>query len=339
MTILENISLKAYNTFGIDVKAKSYVEVNKLEDIRQLIGQSAFAEDNFLILGGGSNILFTGDFDGLVIKNKIGGLHYKGSGHDEVIVTAGAGMEWNELVLYCIEHGWGGIENLSLIPGSVGAGPIQNIGAYGVELKDTFYALDGIDLNTGDLRSFSREECSFGYRDSIFKRKLKGKLMITSVSLKLRKNAVPDISYGAISKELEHMGIKGNPDIRAVGEAVSSIRSRKLPDPLEKGNAGSFFKNPVVSSQKLDELKKEHDGIPSYVLSDESAKVPAGWLIEQCGWKGRRMGDAGVHDQQALVLVNHGNATGKDILSLANAIKASVKEKFGINLEKEVNEL
>jgi len=339
MTILENISLKAYNTFGIDVKAKSYVEVNKLEDIRQLIGQSAFADGNFLILGGGSNILFTGDFDGLVIKNNIGGLHHEGSGPDEVIVTAGAGMEWNELVWHCIDHGWGGIENLSLIPGSVGAGPIQNIGAYGVELKDTFYSLDAIDLTTGDLRSFSREECSFGYRDSIFKRELKGKLMITALSLKLRKNAVPDISYGAISKELEHMGIKGNPDIRAVGEAVSFIRSRKLPDPLEKGNAGSFFKNPVVSSQKLDELKKEHDGIPSYVLSDESAKVPAGWLIEQCGWKGRRMGDAGVHDQQALVLVNHGNATGKDILSLANAIKASVKEKFGINLEKEVNEL
>jgi UDP-N-acetylmuramate dehydrogenase len=337
MTVRENISLKAFNTFGIDVTARTFAAVNDLDDIKDLIGGSAFSGGRFLILGGGSNVLFNRDFDGLIVKNDIGGISHEASGPDEVIVTAGAGMEWNALVWHCIDNGWGGIENLTLIPGSVGAGPIQNIGAYGVELKDTFYSLDAIDLHTSEMKTFTRDECQFGYRDSIFKRELKGKFMIVSVSLSLNKNAVPDISYGAIRTELELMGVKDEPDIRAVGKAVSSIRRKKLPDPEEKGNAGSFFKNPVVTLDTLDELKNIYPSIPSYVLNDEQAKVPAGWLIEQCGWKGRSMGNAGVHEQQALVLVNHGGATGQEILALANAIKTSVNEKFGINLEKEVN--
>ncbi|MEN8224827.1 MAG: UDP-N-acetylmuramate dehydrogenase [Bacteroidota bacterium] len=337
MIIRENISLKAYNTFNIDVKAKRFVQLGEPGDIQQLIREDAFRNDNFLILGGGSNVLFTKDFDGLIIRNAIQGVEVEQEDGDTVIVKAGAGLEWNELVWYCIDRDYGGIENLSLIPGSVGAGPIQNIGAYGVELKDSFHSLEAIEIAGGELRTFNREECQFGYRDSIFKRELKGKYIIVSVSMKLKKSAQPDISYGSIRDEISSMGNDGVPDIRSVGLAVSAIRERKLPDPELIGSAGSFFKNPVVARQSFEKIKERYPDIPSYNVDGSLVKVPAGWLIEQCGWKGKRQGDAGVHIEQALVLVNHGNAGGREILELANMIKSSVDEKFGVVLEMEVN--
>ena len=292
----------------------------------------------FFILGGGSNILFKGDYNGLLVKNNIGGIDVKETdGDDEVIVTAGAGVVWNDLVLYCIDRNFGGIENLSLIPGSVGAGPIQNIGAYGVELKDRFHSLQAIDISTGELRKFTKAECRFGYRDSIFKRELKGKVIIISVSLKLKKAHIPDTSYGAIRDELTEMGFAGQPDIKSVGLAVSSIREKKLPDPEVFGNAGSFFKNPIIPSANLSNLQQDHPDIPFYDAGPGLIKVPAGWLIEQCAWKGKRVGNTGVHDKQALVIVNYGGATGKEIIDLADAVKTSVKEKFGIGMEMEVN--
>jgi len=340
MIIRENISLKAFNTFGIDVKAKKFVEVADLNDLRSLINLDVFVKNDFFVLGGGSNVLFKDDYEGLIVKNNIGGIEVEETaGEDEVIVTTGAGVVWNDLVLFCIDRNYGVIENLSLIPGSVGAGPIQNIGAYGVELKDSFHSLQAIDIETGELRTFLKEECQFAYRNSIFKKKLKGKVIIISVSLKLRKAEVPDTSYGAIRDELADMGITGQADIRSVGVAVSSMREKKLPDPEVNGNAGSFFKNPVIPLVTFKNLKQYYPDIPSYEADPGFLKVPAGWLIEQCGWKGRRVGNAGVHDKQALVIVNYGDAIGSEILELAEAVKASVKDKFGIDLEMEVNVL
>ncbi|HSG68583.1 MAG TPA: UDP-N-acetylmuramate dehydrogenase [Bacteroidales bacterium] len=336
MIIRKNISLKTYNTFGIDVNAKEFITLSSSEELLYLVDKGIFRDRKFLILGGGSNILFANDIDGLVIRNEIGGIALSGIG-DEVIVKAGAGIVWNDLVWYCIERNLGGIENLSLIPGSVGAGPIQNIGAYGVELKDSFAGLEAVEVENGTTRSFNQEECRFAYRDSIFKNELKGKYVIISVSMALNKGAAPDISYGAIREELDAMGVKGDPGIRDVGLAVNAIRRKKLPDPEITGNAGSFFKNPVIPQGKYDALMGQFPEMPSYEAGPAMRKIPAGWLIERCGWKGRRVGNAGVHDRQALVLVNHGGATGTDILTLANDIRDSVGEKFGILLEMEVN--
>lgn len=337
MNFLQNISLKQYNTFGIDVIASDYIEVKDSNEVSGLIQEGVFSARKHLILGGGSNVLFVGDFDGCVIKNMIMGLEVEEVNSEEVIVTAGAGMEWDELVWYCIDHGFGGIENLSKIPGKVGAAPIQNIGAYGVELKDAFYELKAIDLDEGSIKTYGAKECNFGYRDSIFKKELKGKVMILTVSLKLSRSKDPNTSYGAIEDELKNMGITDRPDIRSVGMAVSRIRERKLPDPDECGNAGSFFKNPVVDEKKYSELCNLYTDMPSYKGKEGMVKIPAGWLIEQCGWKGKRIRNAGVHENQALVLVNHGGATGAEILDLANQISNSVEERFGIILDKEVN--
>ncbi len=336
MKILKNISLKAYNTFNIDVKASGYAEANSVAELIDFVKEGHLRDNNVLILGGGSNILFSGDFDGLVIRNRIEGIEVKEQGTDMVLVKAGAGVVWDDLVHYCIDRGYGGIENLVLIPGSVGASPIQNIGAYGVELKDVFHSLEALDVNTGEVRSFGTEECAFAYRDSIFKKGLKGKYIILSVSLLLSRDHDPDVSYGAILDELKAMGVD-RPGIREVGEAVTAIRRRKLPDPEEVGNAGSFFKNPVITEKKYHEIRNRYPDMPSYKGEPGLVKVPAGWMIEQCAWKGQTLGNAAVHDRQALVLVNKGNATGKEVLRLARRIKASVFDEFGIDLEMEVN--
>lgn len=336
MIIQENISLKPYNTFGIEAKAKYFAVINELQDLYELY-EKGFLNDRFLLLGGGSNILFTGDYEGMVILNSLGGIEVNETAENKVIVKAGAGVVWNDLVWYCIDRGYGGLENLSLIPGSVGAGPIQNIGAYGVELKDCFVSLEALDIQTGEIKEFDREECRFGYRDSIFKHALKGKVVILSVSLKLFKDKPPDTTYGAIREQLKLMCIKDPPDIRSVGLAVTAIRQSKLPDPEVTGNAGSFFKNPVITYSEFVNIQHKFPDIPHYISGHGRVKVPAAWMIEQCGWKGKRLGYAGVHAQQALVLVNHGKAGGNDILALATAIRGSVSARFAVDLEMEVN--
>jgi len=337
MKISHDFSLESYNTFGVDVKAAAFTRVENLAQFHQLILDGYLKDGNFLILGGGSNILFTKDFDGLVILNKIDGIEVKEIDAEQVLVTAGAGVIWDELVRFCIEKGFGGIENLIMIPGSTGAGPIQNIGAYGVELKDTFYSLDAVDLKSGILRSFSNSDCEFGYRDSIFKGKLKGKHMIVSVSLLLRKDHKPDYSYGAIREELMRLGTDVVPGIREVGAAIANIREKKLPDPEKTGNAGSFFKNPIITEEKFEKIRNRYPDVPSYKGAAGMVKVPAGWMIEKCGWKGKEHKGAAVHEKQALVIVNKGTATGKEILRLARMVKASVFDEFGVDIEFEVN--
>ena len=335
MIIRENISLRPFNTFGMEVSAKWFADVETTEQLRGLLSEKKFGEINRLILGGGSNILFTKNIDGLVLHNGFRGISVVQEDENFVYVKAGAGEVWHEFVLDCIRNNRAGVENLSLIPGSVGAGPMQNIGAYGAELKDVFHELEAFHLEEKMVRKFSHSDCQFGYRESVFKHELKNKYFITSVTLRLLKKPKFNTSYGAIEKELELMGVK-ELSIEAISNAVIRIRSSKLPDPKKIGNAGSFFKNPVVSSEKQASLKKDFPAIVSYP-SGKDFKLAAGWLIEQCGWKGKRVGDAGVHKDQALVLVNHGRATGKEIFDLSQRILESVKEKFGVELEREVN--
>lgn len=336
MIIKENISLKPYNTFGIEAKAKHFAVINELHDLYEL-HERGFFNNNFVLLGGGSNILFAGDYEGIVILNSLGGIEVGATAENEVIVRAGAGVVWNDLVWYCIDRGYGGIENLSLIPGSAGAAPIQNIGAYGVELKDCFVSLEAFDIETAEIKEFNRQDCRFGYRDSIFKHAMKGKVVILSVSLKLFKDKPPDTTYGAIKDQLKSMRITDHPDIRSVGLAVTAIRQSKLPDPDVIGNAGSFFKNPVIMYSEFAKIQHRYPDIPHYISGHGKVKVPAAWMIEQCGWKGKRLGYAGVHAKQALVLVNHGKASGNDILALAMAIRGSVSARFAVDLEMEVN--
>ncbi|MEE4257975.1 MAG: UDP-N-acetylmuramate dehydrogenase [Bacteroidales bacterium] len=336
MRIESNISLKTYNTFGIDVLASEFIEVNDVSELNELVQNDAVQNKRLLILGGGSNILFTKDFDGLVIRNGISGIQETRLNDKQVRVTAGAGVVWDDLVHYCIEKGYAGIENLIAIPGCVGAGPIQNIGAYGVELKDTFYSLEAIDLKSAEKKTFYKKDCEFGYRDSVFKRHLKGQYFITSVSLDLHLEHKPDVSYGAIREELQKKGVQ-EIGINDVAEAVATIRGQKLPDPEVAGNAGSFFKNPVVEEKKYLDIRNCYPEIPSYKGKKGLVKIPAGWLIEQCGWKGKVHGNAAVHDKQALVLVNRGNATGQEVTELAEMVRQSVLDEFGITLEFEVN--
>ncbi|WPP49025.1 UDP-N-acetylmuramate dehydrogenase [Catalinimonas niigatensis] len=341
MTIQENISLKAYNTFGIDANARFFVEITQVEDLQKLINEPIYKEQEKFILGGGSNVLLTQDFDGLVVKINIPGIEVIEENEDTVWVKAGAGENWHQFVLHCIALEYGGIENLSLIPGTVGAAPMQNIGAYGVEIQDIFESLEAVHLITGALKHFTHEECQFGYRESIFKNTLKGKYIITHVTFKLSKQAQINSSYGAIEETLKILrtkdGYQTRPAIQEVSDAVIHIRQSKLPDPKEIGNAGSFFKNPVVEAGKFEDLQQQYPQMPGYNLPDGTVKVPAGWLIEQCGWKGKRVGNTGVHSKQALVLVNHGNAQGKEVWDLAMQIKASVWEKFGVEISPEVN--
>lgn len=334
--ILKNTSLKPYNTFGLDVNAAYFVEVTSIQDFKDVLRSDIAKTNKILILGGGSNILLTADFEGLVIKNNLKGISTQGMGTAEVLVTAESGEDWHRLVTFTVKKGLGGLENLSLIPGTVGAAPMQNIGAYGVELKDVFVSVEVLNRETFEIEIFDKEQCQFGYRESVFKNELKGKYIILSVTFKLTKNAKLNLGYGAIKDTLTEMGI-ANPTIADVSNAVIAIRLSKLPDPKEIGNAGSFFKNPEIAKTQYESLKAIYEGIPSYPISEETVKVPAGWLIEQAGWKGKRLGDIGVHAKQALVLVNYGAGKGKDIANLSEEIKASIFEKFGIKLNVEVN--
>ncbi|MDO8366549.1 MAG: UDP-N-acetylmuramate dehydrogenase [Saprospiraceae bacterium] len=334
MKILENISLLPYNTFGIDIKAEHFAEISNLEDLRA--GLRTGIRPVFL-LGGGSNVLFTQDVHGLVLKNNLRGIKVVREFKNKVWVEVGAGEVWHEFVLWAVEHNFGGVENMSLIPGTVGASPIQNIGAYGVELKDVFVQLEAVNLSNGKLKTFRHSACRFGYRDSVFKREEKGKWCITSVVFSLTKSPHRlNTSYGDISKTLEINGIN-TPGIADISRAVVQIRSSKLPDPAKIGNCGSFFKNPETDRNVLDRILKNHPLVPHYPLADGRVKIPAGWLIEQCGWKGKRVGNTGCYERQALVLVNHGGATGEEVKSLAYAIIESVEKQFGIRLEPEVN--
>lgn len=336
MKIEENVSLKNINTFGIDVKAKYFAEIKTLEDTKKIPSIIKKLNTDFLILGGGSNILFTKDFEGIVFHNIQKGIELVKEDKEYIWVKAQSGENWHEFVLHCLKKGWAGIENLSLIPGSVGATPIQNIGAYGVELKNVFHELEAIDLKTGKRKVFDNESCEFGYRDSIFKRHAKGKYYIDNVTLRLYKKPRFNTSYGAIDQELDLLGIK-KPTIKQVSKAVINIRKSKLPDPKKRGNAGSFFKNPVITDEEYQKLKLDFPDMPHYRSGENHVKIPAGWLIDQAGWKGKDYGSYGVHDKQALVLINKNNAKGKDIQKLSERIQRNIKKIYGISLEREVN--
>ena len=329
-----NKSLLAFNTFGIDATASHFSSFDSIASLKELLLNRH--DMPLFILGGGSNILFTQDFNGLVLKNEILGFEILEENEETVLVKAGAGMNWHEFVLKCISLDYGGVENLSLIPGNVGASPMQNIGAYGVEIKDVFHSLEAFHIETGEVRVFNKEECNFGYRESVFKNIYKDQYVITSVTFLLTKKPIFKTSYGAIKAELEAMGVE-ELSIKAISNAVINIRSSKLPNPKEIGNAGSFFKNPVIKKEQFDELIKNFPEIANYPLPNGDVKIAAGWLIDSLGWKGKRIGDYGVHKNQALVLVNYGNSSGGDIYNLSTDILNSVKQTFGIELEREVN--
>ena len=336
MQILENISLKPLNTFGIDAKARLFASFSSVDELQDLLTTNYNQKSNNLILGGGSNILLTGDFDGMVLKNEIKGIQVIHEDAHHIDVKVGAGENWHQFVLHSIQHNWAGVENLSLIPGNVGASPMQNIGAYGVEIKDVFYSLEAYNTEDKKVYTFTLNDCEFGYRESVFKRKYKDQFVILNVTYRLNKQPSFNTSYGAIEQELEKMGVK-ELSIQSISQAVINIRSSKLPDPKVIGNAGSFFKNPSVTKEKFEQLKIQFPSIVGYNNPDGTVKLAAGWLIEQCGWKGFRRGDAGCHAKQALVLVNYGNAQGKDIYNLSEEILQSVKDKFAVTLEREVN--
>lgn len=337
MQIQENISLKPYNTFGINATARFFAKFTSLPELDELFHfDSLNKEVTTLVLGGGSNILLTQDYKGLVAINEMRGIEVVTEDADYAYVRAAAGENWHRFVMYCIQNNFGGVENLSLIWGSVGASPMQNIGAYGAEVKDVFYQLEAYNIKEKKLHTFTAKDCEFGYRESVFKRKYKGKFVITSVTFKLNKKPVFNTSYGAIRQELDKMGVQ-KLTLASVSQAVINIRQSKLPDPKETGNAGSFFKNPTISKQQFEKLQAEYAAIVGYPAKDNTVKVAAGWLIEQCGWKGYRKGDAGCHPKQALVLVNYGNANGIDIYDLSTEIMHSAEAKFGIILEREVN--
>ena len=336
MSIYENHSLLLHNTFHIDCAAKYFTEINSIDALLELQQSDVFKSNELLMLGGGSNILFTKNFNGLVVKNSLLGKELIKEDADYYYVKIGAGEGWHDFVLWCIANNYAGVENLSLIPGRVGASPMQNIGAYGVEIKDVFESLEAVHAKDGSKKIFTNSECEFGYRESVFKRKLRNQYIITSVVFKLKKKTNFNTSYGAIEKELEVMGIK-DLSIKAISDAVIRIRSSKLPDPKVIGNAGSFFKNPEILTAQCEALKQQFPNIVSYPLENGNAKLAAGWLIEQAEWKGKRFGDAGVHVNQALVLVNYDKAQGNEIYDLSSKIVESVKTKFGVELEREVN--
>ncbi|MFP3833266.1 UDP-N-acetylmuramate dehydrogenase [Chryseobacterium sp. SIMBA_028] len=333
----ENFSLKPYNTFGVDAKSKYFIEINNIEELKDALSFSRAQSLPLLLLGGGSNILLTKDFDGLAIKLNLKGISEEDLNENEVLVTAKAGENWHEFVVDCIGKNYGGLENLSLIPGNVGTSPMQNIGAYGTEIKDIFVSCKVLDLENLELKTFNLEECRFGYRDSIFKQEGKGRYIILEVTFKLtKKDHHIKTEYGAITSELKNMGIE-QPTIQDVSKAVISIRQSKLPDPKEIGNAGSFFKNPTIPLTQFEVLQQKFENIQGYPNGNK-VKVPAGWLIEQCGWKGKQIGNVASHKLQSLVIINAtGTATGKEIFDFSTEIINSVKEKFGIELEREVN--
>ncbi len=337
MSIQEQVELLPYNTFKIRAKTKYFTSIHSVEEFQELLKSPVYKQEKHLILGGGSNILLTGDFPGLVIKVDIKGIAIVSQDDTTVTIKVGAGEVWHTLVLHCVKNDWGGIENLSLIPGTVGAAPMQNIGAYGVEMKEVIKNVEAIDLISGDVIIFTNPECEFDYRESVFKQKLKGKYFISSVTLTLtKKNHQFNTSYGALEATLKLQNTR-QLSVRAISDAVITIRQQKLPDPNVIGNAGSFFKNPTITQQHYEKLKNTYSEIPGYSTVNQHVKVPAAWLIEKCGWKGKTFENIGVHPHQALVIVNYGEGTGEKIWDLAQKILASVKENFDVQLQPEVN--
>jgi UDP-N-acetylmuramate dehydrogenase len=336
MQLKENVQLRDFNTFHISSIARYLITAASTEDLNEGIEFAKKENYSTLILGGGSNILLTQDVNGLVIRNQIMGISVVREDPHHIYVKAGAGENWHGFVQYCVQNGFAGVENLSLIPGNVGASPMQNIGAYGVEVKNVFEMLEAINREDGTTHIFSANDCAFGYRESVFKNKFRDQFIITSVTFRLNREPVFHTSYGAIKTELEKMGVQ-DLSIRAISQAVINIRSSKLPDPAEIGNAGSFFKNPMIPVSRFETIKNEFPNIIAFPADGGHLKLAAGWLIEQCGWKGYRKGDAGCYPKQALVLVNYGNATGAEILELSEEIICSVERKFGVKLEREVN--
>ncbi len=332
----ENRSLKPLNTFGLDYVAKFYIEINSIAALHAILDDKEFQSKPRLILGEGSNILLTQDFNGLVIHNKIKGIKIINENKDHVFIQATAGENWHEFVLYCVKNNYAGVENLSLIPGTVGATPIQNIGAYGAEVKDVIDSVEVVSLKNGSIEQFSNADCELGYRDSVFKNALKNQFFVTSVTFRLNKHPIFNTEYGSIGDTLKKMKVE-KLSIKAISDAVIKIRQEKLPDPKIIGNAGSFFKNPIIAQPQFDLLQKKFKAMPYFTESDARVKIPAAWLIEQCGFKGKRMGNIGVHENQALVLVNYGNGSGLALKNLSAEIQQAVAEKFGITLKTEVN--
>ena len=336
MNIIENYPLLKLNTFGVDVKAKYFTSINTINELIEATKTNVFKDLELLILGGGSNILFTKDFDGLVILNNIKGKEIIEQNQQSIFLKIGAGENWHELVMYCVDNGWGGIENLSLIPGNTGTAPMQNIGAYGVEIKETFVELEALEISSGKIVKFNNSDCEFGYRESVFKNKMKNQYIILNITLELKKNPVLNINYGDVKAILESQNIK-NPAIKEVSNAIIRIRQSKLPDPKKIGNSGSFFKNPLVSLNQLELIRKNYPNVVNYEINENEFKIAAGWLIERAGWKGKKFNNYGVHEKQALVLVNYGLANGMEIFDLSEKIILDIKDKFGITLEREVN--
>ncbi len=335
LKVKENADLSNLNTFGIQAFAQKLVSIESISDL-QLFFNEYYDNKQLLILGGGSNVLFVNDFNGIVLKNAIKGIEKIAEDDNYVWIKAMGGEIWHEFVLHTIERGWQGLENLSLIPGSVGAAPMQNIGAYGVEIKDFFHELEAYHIPSGEIHKFSAKDCAFGYRESVFKKSLKGQYIILSVTFRLNKHPQFNTSYGSIEEELQKSGIQ-ELSAKAISDAVIRIRKSKLPDPAQIGNAGSFFKNPIVENSLSEQILQDYPQAPVYPVSETHSKIAAGWLIEQCGWKGKRSGNCGVHEKQALVLVNYGGASGQEIFELSEKIISSVSEKFNIQLEREVN--
>lgn len=335
MNIQHNYPLLAHNTFGMDVKASVFVEYESEEELKEILLHRLCPEGKWLHIGGGSNLLFTGDFDGMILHSAIKGFEVVSENEDEVLVRAGAGEVWDDFVAYTVEKGWYGAENLSLIPGEVGASAVQNIGAYGVEAKDLIAQVETVEVSTGQERVFGNAECGYAYRESVFKNALKGKYIVTHVTYRLSKKPAYRLDYGNVRAELEKRGCELT--LENVRRTIIDIRESKLPDPKVQGNAGSFFMNPIVPRPLFEELQGKYPSMPFYEVDAERVKIPAGWMIDQCGWKGKQLGNAGVHHKQALVLVNCGGAIGQEIIALSEEIQRSVFDKFGVRIHPEVN--
>ena len=335
MNIQHNYPLLAHNTFGMDVEASVFVEYESVTELKEILLHQLCPEGKWLHIGGGSNLLFTGDFDGMILHSAIKGFEVVSENEDEVLVRAGAGEVWDDFVAYTVEKGWYGAENLSLIPGEVGASAVQNIGAYGVEAKDLIVKVDTLEVETGKERVFGNEECGYAYRESVFKHALKGKYIVTHVTYRLSKHPSYRLDYGNVRAELEKRGCELT--LENVRRTIIDIRESKLPDPKVQGNAGSFFMNPIVPRPLFEELQGKYPSMPFYEVNAERVKIPAAWMIDQCGWKGKQLGHAGVHSKQALVLVNCGGATGQEIIALSEEIQRSVFDKFGVRISPEVN--
>lgn len=335
MEIRKDYSLLSHNTFGMDIKASLFIEYTSLEELKEILRRYPLEEGCWLHIGGGSNLLFKGDYPGIILHSAIKGYEILEENEQEVIVRVGAGEVWDDFVAYSVDKGWYGAENLSLIPGEVGASAVQNIGAYGMEAKDLIVNVETVEVATGEERIFTNAECAYAYRESAFKLSLKGKYIITKVSYRLKKTPCYHLDYGNVRAELEKSGIALT--LSNVREVIIKIREGKLPDPKVQGNAGSFFMNPIISRVQFEALLAEYPQMPHYEVDAERVKIPAAWMIDQCGWKGKRLGNAGVHDKQALVLVNTGGATGEEVIRLSEAIQKSVFDKFGIRISPEVN--